>query len=578
MKKISRKTFLKLVGTTAAATAVAACSSDSTSSSTSSSASSSSTSTDALAVNPAGVFPITPEKTSLSVMIRQRAAIADLNNHEVVKYISEKLNIELNMTIVSDSAWTEKVNLALSTGTYPDIIMSGHFSNAEVLQYGVDAGIFIPINDEIETYCVAIKDLWAEQDYLEQDMTAPDGNIYGFCTPQGAYEFSDVSRKLWVNEEWMNNLGISEPTTTEEFKDMLMAFKYDDPNGNGTTDEVPISGAISTWAGEAHWWLMNSFLPVEPYNKYSYFTETGELKFAPIQDEWKEGLMYVADLYNEGLLDPASFTNTQAQMLSLGMTAGDEILGCFAGGHVQMGIELYSTEDDRGTHWGGISIPKGPNGFQEAPLYATYRKQDTEYVVTDKCENVAAAVRFGDWLLSPEGCMMCSEGMLQEGAIVPAEDGELNEYGTAATYKKLTTAELEAAGITPDTAYQYSWNDTTVMNKSASYKALFVGSQDPTLSTGYTRWQIIEHEDHTAPYVNENRAIIPPVWIPADKVEELSAIETPLFDFIQVAAVEFITGARNFDDWDSYLKDLENMKYPEWFETYETAVMDVMDR
>ena len=59
----------------------------------------------------------------------------------------------------------------------------------------------------------------------------PDGNIYSF---PGVYdpEFKSVlsSAKMWVKQSWLDELGLKEPQTTDDFYNMLKAFKEKDPN------------------------------------------------------------------------------------------------------------------------------------------------------------------------------------------------------------------------------------------------------------------------------------------------------------------------------------------------------------
>lgn len=44
-----------------------------------------------------------------------------------------------------------------------------------------------------------------------------------------------------INVEWLEKLYFDMPTTTEELKEVLIAFKTKDPNGNGKADEIPLS-------------------------------------------------------------------------------------------------------------------------------------------------------------------------------------------------------------------------------------------------------------------------------------------------------------------------------------------------
>jgi putative aldouronate transport system substrate-binding protein len=47
-----------------------------------------------------------------------------------------------------------------------------------------------------------------------------------------------------VYQPWLDALGLEEPETIDEFHEMLLAFKNDDPNGNGVADEIPLSAAM----------------------------------------------------------------------------------------------------------------------------------------------------------------------------------------------------------------------------------------------------------------------------------------------------------------------------------------------
>ena len=58
--------------------------------------------------------------------------------------------------------------------------------------------------------------------------------------------------KLWINTQWLDNLGLEMPTTTEEFYQVMKAFKEQDANGNGDlNDEIPLSTVTSGLAAQA---------------------------------------------------------------------------------------------------------------------------------------------------------------------------------------------------------------------------------------------------------------------------------------------------------------------------------------
>lgn len=89
----------------------------------------------------------------------------------------EQTNVDIDLQIYAYENATEKLNLALNSGTYADVIGGWTLSDAMVLTYGVEQGVFIPLEDIFAEYCpniTAILDLPG----VREKMTAPDGHIY----------------------------------------------------------------------------------------------------------------------------------------------------------------------------------------------------------------------------------------------------------------------------------------------------------------------------------------------------------------------------------------------------------------
>ena len=85
------------------------------------------------------------------------------------------------------------------------------------------------------------------------------------------------------------------PTTTEQLKDVLYAFKTQDPNGNGETDEIAMMGGGS-WHQLAADWLMNSFIYDDGETRW--IVNDGKLDVPYNKEEWREGLRYInEDVY-----------------------------------------------------------------------------------------------------------------------------------------------------------------------------------------------------------------------------------------------------------------------------------------
>lgn len=75
--------------------------------------------------------------------------------------------------------------------------------------------------------------------------TAPDGHIYSMPwieeLGEGKESIHTVNGMAWINKEWLDNLGLEMPQTTDQLMTVLEAFKTQDPNGNGEADEIPLA-------------------------------------------------------------------------------------------------------------------------------------------------------------------------------------------------------------------------------------------------------------------------------------------------------------------------------------------------
>ena len=68
-----------------------------------------------------------------------------------------------------------------------------------------------------------------------------DGHIDGL--PQRMPLRPTSNDTLGINKTWLDKLGLEVTETLDDFYDVCMAFKTQDPNGNGIADEIPFNFA-----------------------------------------------------------------------------------------------------------------------------------------------------------------------------------------------------------------------------------------------------------------------------------------------------------------------------------------------
>lgn len=520
-----------------------------------------------VAVTPPGTLPIVEEPATLDVFISLLPWVSDIVDNDYTRELEEKTNIHLNMTVVPDDSYKEKLNLVLNSGEYPEVIMSGGFDNAALMQYGASEGILIPLNDLIDEYAPNMQAIWEERPYIKEAMTAPDGNIYGFPWISDGAGNGAVSYKFWVNTTWLDTLGLEMPQNTEEFKQMLIAFRDNDPNGNGIKDEVPMSGAINTWAADPYLFLLNSF---------DYFSDTllklkdGVMSDTCTSEGFRNGLIYIADLYSEGLIDPAAFTQNLDQLLKLGANPDAVILGSMSCGHVGMAIDVNNYELSKS--YSVLTPLEGPDGYRGIPYFDQASISGAQYVITDVCQNPEMATRLADLLNSEEEYLRYEHG-IQGVQWDYADEGTYGYDGvTPAVYKNLTqNAQLNSA-------LNFRWSGTSIHTTPMGWTKLWQVSGDIYDPLNYDARLFME-QDKLEPY-RADVDQIPAFYVDADTSARITQLSTPLTDYVKSSIVEFITGLRdasNDADWQNYLDGLERLELSE-FVAANQAAYDMMQQ
>jgi|GEM_PF-294495 len=112
-----------------------------------------------------------------------------------------------------------------------------------------------------------------------------------------------------IRKDWLDKLNLPIPTTQEELVNVLKAFRDNDPNGNGEKDEIPTGGRQ-----EGRWmdylFAMYGIAMQEGYPDWDIYD--GELTYSAVTPNMKDALVFIRDLYKQGLLDKETFLNNKA--------------------------------------------------------------------------------------------------------------------------------------------------------------------------------------------------------------------------------------------------------------------------
>ena len=228
-------------------------------------------------------------------------------------------------------------------------------------------------------------------------MTELDGHIWSFPADFESNTNPAVDR-VWVYGPWLEKLNLEAPTTRDEFRAMLEAFKTQDPNGNGKADEIPLLGSkMEEKSVYSYGWefVMNSFTHSTAHKDW-LVSENGQLSFSFMKDEYKEGIKYIAQLVADGLYDPVSFTQDQATFKSVVNTTGDVIVGAYSSNSTSFIPADHPTKNE----WILLDPISGPDGYCSTGWQADLPSARAS--ISADCEHPEVAFRFLDLMCETE--------------------------------------------------------------------------------------------------------------------------------------------------------------------------------
>ena len=277
-----------------------------------------------------GTFPIVNEKISLKIMVPFSASHAvPFNELEMIQEYEEKTNIHVEWDMVSEEAYPEKYKLVLASNNLPDAFGSGYsYDGAVVYKYGKE-GIIIPLEDIINEVGVNTKKYFEEREDFRKLCTYPDGHIYAL--PQlDENQNIRVDSILYVNQTYLDALGMEHPQTLDEMEEYLRAVTSQDLNGDGQ-NEYGMSYAANQTLPNAITYLFGQF--GVSWDTVTYMNQTldgkGPFEFAPAMEETREALEYFHQWYQDGLIDPEVFTQNSQQLKAKGKMQGVGASICF---------------------------------------------------------------------------------------------------------------------------------------------------------------------------------------------------------------------------------------------------------
>lgn len=508
----------------------------------------------------------------LVIAIQTDSNVSDYDDNYLTNYMEDKLGMEIEFYQLPVSA--EEVNtkvslMATSNTNLPDVLIVDNALTPEtILEYGSN-GVFLPLNEYVSDASKmpnynAIPE--NDRNQMMESQTMADGNMYSLAKFEPE-TWNLTPYRMFLNQSWLNQLGLSMPKTTDDLMEVLKAFRNQDPNGNGKKDEIGVYGFQSGGYGEdITAALMNSF---EFWNGDSLngglsLDQDGKNIIAPFTTEgWKAGLKYMNELYREGLLSPAIFTDDGTQFKAT-LNEEDNVVGLTSFGSLSNYPDAINNKNF--LEMTIIEPLSGPDGTCYTP-YTEYSPNQTFFIFSS-CKNVDLAIRLADEFYSQEGSTIARFG--EEGVDWTGDPealaGMSNEFVASGMYDQLTLAYISNYWLEPSNK---TWHG--VSPRYASLETM------NTVANGMTEFDPgspvkLQDESYEYYYSNHPDKVLPLLHYTADEARQIQGAVANIPSYVKQAMAEFITGSRDIDSgWDSYLEELNGMGLAEWISCAQSA-------
>jgi len=494
-------------------------------------------------------------KVILSAVATQPPWITSIENNRLTELIEETLDFEFDFTIIPLEGAKQQINLLLTSGQYPSVFMNAPFVPADELEFGAEGGVLISLNDYITREKTPnLLNAFAEYPKLRNEITAPDGNIYVIAGggSGGCYHCS-IYQKFWINQAWLDNLGLDIPETPVEYREVLRAFKNQDPNQNGKMDEVPLTGAVSGWYPNPAYFIGQAFVPYAAAGSGTkLFGVDGNKVYFPYSDtRWRDALAFMHALHEEGLLDPNAYVQNGDQLAGLGGSSSDPkdiVIGSFPGGGPMIG---FGSGNERAEDYSPLPPLSGPTGIKTTAGYpfGTRRLggEAGTFSITDKAS--AAEIEKGmaimNWAFSFEGSMHVASGA---NLWRKAERGDLNLFGEQAS-----VVALERPG-TGDV----KWEFPVYLSFPGEGEGFGFQGGIPVLE----QTLMLSTRDVYEPFKDAMGITMLSdfIYMDTEDARRVAQVSAELRTFVEQNIALFITGQRDLDrDWNSYVNELDRI-------------------
>jgi putative aldouronate transport system substrate-binding protein len=455
---------------------------------------------------------------------------ADWIGYQIIK---DKLNIDLKLTALpsNESDQDVKIQAAGAANNLPDLFMVRRDAWKRLVQQGLVA----PVD---ELYAKMPTRTAVQYDADSIAFTTINGKSYGLASPGSIIK----NEGLLIRKDWLDKLGLAVPTTTSELMDVMKAFTFNDPDGNGKNDTYGFGAFIELNNYEEG--LGRRFQPIYGAfgveGTWDLNTATAGLNLK--KAEMYDAMVYIKQMQDEGVIDPNWMAYKKDDFRAAWKQGKFGIMREQNAAYAAKANYAPFDKNFPNGEWVIVDPPKGPNGKASVgPYTANYRI----YAVSAKADKAGksdAIARLLEWMSSDEGYYLLGWG------------------GEGVNYTK------DANGVPVDSGLELGFSTPNGQTVTQLRNMVFYNS-DIELAARYPQY-VCDVSGKTMSALTVLRDMQSRQWTPSIGCDTLPAPNADVKRFYEQGVLEFLTGKRQLtkDNWNAWIAEFDKIGGKAWEE------------
>lgn len=470
------------------------------------------------------------------------AATALVSNYGETAFAKEwqkRCNVTVEFQHPPQGQAGEKFNIMMASKNLPDVIQYKWANYPGGPEKAIKDGKIISLNSYVEKYAPEFEKYLEENPEIAKMCKTDDGEIFAFPFIRGTDSLC-ITQGLIVRKDWLDELGIEEPETIDEWENMLVKFKE-------------AKGLESPYDIQA--WIFQEGAFSGAYGvKNGYYVEDGKVKFGPCEPGFKDFVAKMNDWYSRGLITPDIATldgkAIDSDILS-GKTGG--AFGALGG---SLGKWLAGKPDDK-FELTGLKYPVLKKG--DKPKFNSHQLAcPSDFIaITSSCKDPDKAAKFLSYGYTDEGRMFFNFGI--EGESYDMKDGY-------PTYTENITKNSEGY---------------TMSNMLAQYCQAF--AQGPFIQDEryYEQYAGLPEQQDAWQKFAESDGInrtVPYIYFSESEANDLAKKSNAIGTYIDEQLCKYIMGVEPMDNYGQFTKKIEDLGIKEILASKQAAYDKYLSR